>query len=540
MEKFLKVASPLALVAGMAGHAHASGPGEFASSNWITPPIVQSAPTASQPVWDDLSASNGVVEQAPEYEYPPAVAETTPLATPVTPYAQAPVTSATTSGCPHVSSPCGGVAPHPHPHHEPVQQYIPPAPVYVPPAPVYTPPAPVYQDRIVEKKVFVDRPIERKVIVNRPIYIDRPVYVPRPVPVIKRVPVPVDRPVYIHKRVAVPVVKHVAVPVDRPVYIHKRVAVPVVKPVAVPVDRPVYVQRPVPYPVIKRVPVDRPVYIDRPVHNPVKPGYSCGITLPKPIHTGGCFGHGAGYGHGIGYGHGAAATAASHTTPVINGGYEYYGNQGAVPASLSGYQGHGGLSFGDCCNGYTGGHQYGYGAALSHGLGGEQQFGFGGGHYGQPSKHAFKHAADQIAQASARIADAENAKVITAAKASTLRQELQKTSNVLTAARRDGQFEEKEIEVVAASVRQLSEQMGAAKKSAELAKTQQEAAEQYAKAFAQGQGFGGHHGIEAASFGSPYGAAGAYMPGAQFPGLSVGYGGFGGGFGGFGGFSATY
>ena len=85
----------------------------------------------------------------------------------------------------------------------------------------------------------------------------------------------------------------------------------------------------------------------------------------------------------------------------------------------------------------------------------------------------------------------------------------------------------KEIEIVAASVRQLAEQMKTAKKSEELA-------EQYAKNFANG-----HHGITAASFRQNYGLAGAYLPGAQYPhlqqALPFAYG-FGGGLPGLGNF----
>ena len=109
------------------------------------------------------------------------------------------------------------------------------APAYQAPAqPLYTPnaaqytQAPVFQQQIQHasspRVVYIDRPVDRPVYIERRVPVDRPVYVE------KRIPVPVDRPVHVDR----------PVPVDRPVYVEKRISVPV------PVDRPVYVNRPVP------------------------------------------------------------------------------------------------------------------------------------------------------------------------------------------------------------------------------------------------------------------------------------------------------
>jgi len=573
MDKFTKMASPLALVAGMAGFglsgtALASGPGDYANNNWITPPIVQSTQDAVQ--WDDLSAG-APVETVQQYEYlPPAntTAEAvTPLATPTTEYAETPVTSATTqSYVPparrhHTPSPCAaktvmgpcGVAPHPHPHQRPYAAptfFAPQAPVYrQPAAPVYYPPVPQVRDRIVEKKVFVDRPIERKVYVNRPIYIDRPVYVPKRVNVPTPVAVPVDRPVYVERRVAVPT--PVAVPVDRPVYVERRVAVPVDRPIPVPVDRPVYVEKRVAVPTPVAVPVDRPVYIDRPVQTPVYaptpqvPNYgTCAIAQPQ-LPTG-CYGgygassygtspygaspYGASPAHATtggfaapalntGFGYGSGATSFGGTFGNSLGGFGHQGGTasfGSAIGGLGGFGAVGGFAAQDCCSGFTGGvaHQ--------------------GGH----SDHAFRSISDRIAKISARIADGENAGMITAIEAANLRKKIQSVSKDLTSARKDGRFEEKEIEVVAASVRQLADQMKVAKQNEEMV-------ERFAQGYGQGFGaqqfgaqpFGGQaafggYGMTPASFRPQFGAAGAFLPGAQYPGLQqalpFAYGGFGG------------
>ncbi len=521
MDNFLKMASPLALVAGMAGFAAtgsalAGSPGEHQSQSWTTPTLVQSAPTASaaESYWDDL----GQAVQAPEYEYLPPVATApaeaapaAPLARPTETYAQKPVASATTSSCPAPAArPCG--VPH-HGGHVGYNFPIYQQPAYQQPAyqaPVYQPPVPVVRDRIVEKRVFVDRPIERKVYVNRPIYVDRPVYVNRPVPVVQKVAVPVDRPVYVPR--PVPVVKHVGVPVDRPVYVERRVPVPVVKHVGVPVDRPVYVNRPVPVPVVKPVPVDRPVYVPQPVAQPAPiytPPVHTGCALPtvtQPVYEHGCHGGQVGYGGHHGIGTYAAPASATTTLPAapLGGGYGHVGGWGAQ----------------DCCAGFTGGHQFGMSA------------------FGGHSKHAFSQIAEQIAQISARIADGENSGMITPVVAANLRKEIQTVSNELTTARQDGQFEEREIEVVAANVRQLAEQMKVVRQNEKVAEENRKLAEQYARAY----GLGGQ-GITPASLRPQFGAAGAFLPSAQYPALQqalpFAYGGFGG-LGGLGGGFTNY
>jgi len=278
--------------------------------------------------------------------------------------------------------------------------------------------------------------------------------------------------------------------------------------------------------------VDRPVYIDRPIRTPVfqsvarnfggcaVPSAPVTVSAPAYGHGAGCSGHGFGR-HGFGSAYGTSSSynvPSSHTAPVVSGGYEYHGSG----ASLGGYGS--GLSLGgswgaqDCCSGYTGGVSTG---GVS----------YGGHDFGGHPKQAFEHISDRISKISARIADGQNSGAITAAEAASLRTKIQKVSKELTSARKDGRFEEKEIEIVAASVRQLAEQMKVAKRNEEIVS-------QYAQGHHAVGGFG-HHGITAAHIRPHYGAASAYLPSAQFPALqqalpfAYGWGGGNAGFGSF-------
>jgi hypothetical protein len=262
--------------------------------------------------------------------------------------------------------------------------------------------------------------------------------------------------------------------------------------------------------------VDRPVYIDRPIQTPVFASVAqnfggCSVAAPQVTIAQPTYGHGC---------HGATTGAQ---TPIVSGGYEYHGNSfanahgGALGAgfgntygtslglgglggfgSLGGYGGH------DCCTSFGGGHYGGFGGAVA-------------AHHRGHSP--VQHLADRISKISARIADGENVGRITQKEAASLRSKIQKISNNLDKARKDGKLNNAEIEKVAASVRTLDSETHNAKANASVVHHQ------------YGYGFGG---INPYALRPDFGAASAYLPSAQFPHLqqalpaAYGFAGFGG------------